>query len=61
MRRHCLSSRRGGPAVWLTQLLCALRALCFYSHFGELTLFGSSVHTMRSVLIRTNRVLQSSS
>ncbi len=35
---------------WRTQLLCALRALCFYPHsLSELTLCGGLVHRMRSV------------
>ena len=36
-------------------------ALCFYPHFPGATLTsGGSVHSMRSVLIRANRALQSS-
>jgi len=48
-------------ALWLTQPLSLPFALCFYPHSrGAHTLFGGSVHRMRSVLIRTNRALQSS-
>ena len=46
-------------AVWLTLLLCALRAMLL-SALSVSPLFGDSVHTMRSFLIRTNQVLQSS-
>jgi hypothetical protein len=51
MRRHCLSSRRGGSRSWSSAAAGALRAmllsaLCVSSH----SLFGDSVHRMRSVL-----------
>src|SRR5215217_7340943 len=59
MRRHCLSSRRGGRSMWRErQLLCPSRYASIRTSVSSL--FGSSVHTMRSVFIRTNRVLQSS-
>jgi hypothetical protein len=54
-----VKSRRGGCRGHAPQLLPF--ALCFHPHSqGAHTLFGGSVHRMRSVFIRTNRVLQSS-
>jgi hypothetical protein len=35
-------------ALWLTQLLCALRAMLLFA-LSVSSLFGSSVHMMRSI------------
>src|SRR5215203_4697509 len=52
MRRHCLSRADVAAALWLTQLLLfALRAMLL-SALSVSSLFGDSVHRMRSVLIR---------
>ena len=54
-----MSSRRGGSRSWPSATASALRAM-LPSALSVSPLFGDSVHMMRSVLIRTNRVLQSS-
>jgi hypothetical protein len=55
MRRHCLSSRRGGPALWCErQLFCPSRAMLLFALSGS-PLFGGSVHMMRSVFSSQRR------
>jgi hypothetical protein len=53
MRRHCLSRADVAAALWLTQLLFfALRAMLL-SALSVSSLFGDSVHRMRSVFSAT--------
>jgi hypothetical protein len=59
MRRHILSSRRGGRCVANATAVCPSRYASIRT-LKELTLFGGSVHRMRSVLIRAKKALQSS-
>ncbi len=58
MRRHILSSRRGGPAV-VECNSSALRAM-LPSALSVSSLFGDPVHRMRSVFSGSAKVLQSS-
>jgi hypothetical protein len=56
MRRHCLSSRRGGRSPLAERNCCMPFALCFHPHsLGELAPFGGSVHMMRSVFFGQRR------
>jgi hypothetical protein len=59
MRRHILSSRRGGPIVANATALPFARYASIRT-LRELTLFGGSVHRMRSVFSATQKALQSS-
>jgi hypothetical protein len=60
MRRHILSSRRGGPIVAECNS-CEPFALCFHPHFQWATLFGDSVHyEIRLISGSTKEALQSS-
>src|SRR5919112_1077675 len=51
MRRHCLSSRRGGWSLWQRRNCSCPSRYASIRTFDEPT-FGGSVHRMRSVLIR---------
>ena len=60
MRRHCLSRPTWRLCIMAERIgLCPSRYASIRT-LRELTPFGGSVHTRRSVLIRTDRVLQSS-
>src|SRR5215204_6995264 len=49
MRRHCLSSRRGGPRSWPSAPASCPSRYASIRTFGEPALCGGSVHRMRSV------------
>ena len=57
MRRHILSSRRRGRYVWCERDYSLPFALCFSIRTlsGSQSLFGDSVHTMRSVFSSQKR------
>ena len=51
MRRHCLSSRRGGSRSWSSAAAGALHAMLLSAlSVSSHSVFGDSVHRMRSVL-----------
>jgi hypothetical protein len=51
MRRHCLSTRRGGSISWPSPTaVCPSRAMLLSALSVSHALFGSSVHRMRSDL-----------
>jgi hypothetical protein len=59
MRRHCLSSRRGGLLSWPSASASALRAMLL-SALVVSQLSSDSVQRMRSVFSGSTKVLQSS-